>query len=305
MPAPPKPRIPGSQVAPGQRPLFRDADTASTHSKVPLDQATAGRLYRVRCKDWVTVHGENLTYADANILKDQVAAKGYRTARVEDMSVPPPEWYEAPDESVDPDPAPLPDQLELGAAGALETLREPAIRAGALEADAANRRVSDHGAAARAAQLAAMTGSRPVVVALPDAPPPPPPPPPSPKQSRFVAAPVAPKPKPPQSGPRKAYRDKTVQPVVRRTEPPPRDRTVSTEILKRASAPPSAPPVPYISPLKAAMMQDDLDIPDGLNVVDDSDLSDLMVDVGGAASEADVERAKAQADAERRARGTR
>ena len=291
MTIPPKPRIPGSQVAPNQRPLYRDAPTASTHSKLPIGQATAGRLFRVRCKDWQAVHGENLTWDEANRLKDQVASQGYRTARVEDMEVDPPDWYEAsatPTQSVDSeDPR-------------LEEMRAPAVHAAASAAEAANERVA---ARARAATLAAMTGARPVVIPLPEAAPVQLPPPTS-KQSKFVAPVVAPKPKSPPGAPRQVYRDKTVRPLVVRTEPPPRDRTASTEILKRASAPPSAPPRPFISPLKAAMMADDpLEVPDNVAVVVDDDLSDLTADLGGGPDEGDVAQAKAQRDAERQARG--
>ncbi len=90
----PKPRIPGSQAPPNRKPLFNDGRTASTHSKIPVDQATDGKLYRVRDKDWTWVWGANLSYADACKLKEQVVtARKSTTARVEDMAVDPPEWY--------------------------------------------------------------------------------------------------------------------------------------------------------------------------------------------------------------------
>ena len=89
------PRKPGSQVAPGQRPLFTDGRTATTHSKVPIDQATAGRRYRVRDKhiDEIpgVIWGEDLDWATANRLKEEVVtARRSKTARVEDMEVPMP-----------------------------------------------------------------------------------------------------------------------------------------------------------------------------------------------------------------------
>lgn len=91
----PKPRQPGSQVAPNLRPLHDgDRRTASKHSRVPIAQATAGKLYRVRDKDWEAVHGEGLTWDEAVKLREQVVgAKKSRTARVEDMEVAPPDWY--------------------------------------------------------------------------------------------------------------------------------------------------------------------------------------------------------------------
>lgn len=414
-PTPPKPRIPGSQVAPGQRPLYRDAPTASTHSKLPISQATAGKTYRVRCKDWVTVHGEGLTWEAANKLKDQRASEGFRTARVEDEAIPPPEWYS-------PEPATSDDQLpELGAAGrpagpdvddregqirhsvkdgvvlepsvdtrwseedrqfvattwafpslcllaptrdaavdglvklikdepgphdpeiyslrqdvisakrqsalaaarkrppltpnaseladdpGLHVLRQGAFAAARSAAAAANARVSDNGAAARAEHLARMTGARPVVVTIPVAPPPPvapdPPPRPPAAAAKFVAPAPPRRPAPPPNPNRVVPRDRTVQgSVFRRSEPPPRDRTAASEVLKRAHAPAAEPPRPLISPLKAAMMADDpLDIPDG--AVGDDDLSDLVSDLGGGATDRDVEQAKAQAAADRRAQG--
>jgi hypothetical protein len=309
-PLPPKPRIPGSQVAPGQRPLYRDAPTASTHSKLPISQATAGKTYRVRCKDWVTVHGEGLTWEAANKLKDQRASEGFRTARVEDEAISPPEWYEAAPAPVNNrwdevlDPTPDLDHLDPE----LEALRRGAFHAARSAATAANARVAEGGAAARAEQLARMTGARPVVVTIPVAPPTPPvapaPPPPPPAAAAKFVAPAPPRrPAHPPNPNRVVPRDRTVQAApFRRTEPPPRDRTAASEVLKRAHAPAAEPPRPLISPLKAAMMADDpLDIPDG--AVGDDDLSDLVSDLGGGASDKDVEQAKAQADVERRARG--
>jgi endonuclease YncB( thermonuclease family) len=74
-----------------KKPLFTNRKTSSGHRKIPIAQATAGKLYRVRDKDWVEVWGENLTWEAANKLKNQVAAKGLsRTVRVEDMAIPAP-----------------------------------------------------------------------------------------------------------------------------------------------------------------------------------------------------------------------
>jgi hypothetical protein len=92
-----KPRKPGSQVAPGLKPLHTDRPTASKHSKIPIAQATEGKLYRVRDKDWVALWGENLSWADAVALQGLVVSRKLsRTARAEDMAVAPPEGVEVP-----------------------------------------------------------------------------------------------------------------------------------------------------------------------------------------------------------------
>lgn len=94
---PTKPRMPGSQVAPNERPQqHANRRTATTHSRVPLAQATAGRTYRVRDKGWAKVWGEGLSWDDAVRLKNQVVtSKKSRTARVEDEAIQPPDGYVA------------------------------------------------------------------------------------------------------------------------------------------------------------------------------------------------------------------
>ena len=82
------PRKSGSSVAPNHKPFHSSRKTATTHSKVPIEQATAGKLYRVRDKNWTKVWGENLSWADANtLLNTVVGALQSRTARVEDMDI--------------------------------------------------------------------------------------------------------------------------------------------------------------------------------------------------------------------------
>lgn len=88
----PKQRRPGSQVAPRQKPFVRPGGTAQTHTRVPLHQATAGKIYRVRDRDTgdgnPKVWGEDLTWDDANKLKEQVVgSRRSKTARVEEMPV--------------------------------------------------------------------------------------------------------------------------------------------------------------------------------------------------------------------------
>lgn len=280
-----RPRIPGSQVAPGQRPYNSGAPTATTHSKVPLHEATAGKLYRVRDKDWAALHGEDLTWEEATKLKEQlVGARQSTTARVEDMEIPPPDWVLEAEAAAAADISAAPsmgadEQQEEEAE--LEAMRAPAIAAAR--------------AAAQSAQARADARIRPRIV-----PPPPAPAPAAPKAGKFTAPVRRPAPAP--TGPRIVPRDKTVQPLVTRTAPPPRDRTVASEIVMRGQAPPSSDPLPLISPLAAAAIPDDpLDVPEG-QLVDD-DLSDVTADLGGGASDSDVKRAEVEAEAERRRSG--
>jgi hypothetical protein len=75
-----------------RKPLLTNRKTSPSHSKVPIAEATAGKLYRVRDKDWVKVWGYHLTWAQAVELKNRVVAKRLsRTARVEDMAIPMPD----------------------------------------------------------------------------------------------------------------------------------------------------------------------------------------------------------------------
>jgi hypothetical protein len=85
-------RRPGSQVAPNEKPYHRpNAQTASTHSRVPLHVATAGKLYRVRDRaddgGNATLWGELLSHDDALKLKERiVGGRQSKTARVEEMT---------------------------------------------------------------------------------------------------------------------------------------------------------------------------------------------------------------------------
>lgn len=68
--------------------------TSNAYRTVPIEDETAGKLFRVRCKDWENLWGENLPYKEANTLKEQIATRGKsRTVRIEDMTIPPPDWY--------------------------------------------------------------------------------------------------------------------------------------------------------------------------------------------------------------------
>lgn len=97
---------------------------------------------------------------------------------------------------------------------------------------------------------------------------------------------------------RRVPMDVTVRAPVPRQTPPPRDVTLSNKpVLVRLGAPPSAPPKPLPSPLKVATLQDGDPLPD--DAISDAEIPDLAADIGGGASDADVEHARRQAEAER------
>lgn len=97
---------------------------------------------------------------------------------------------------------------------------------------------------------------------------------------------------------RRVPMDVTVRAPVPRTAPPPRDVTLSNKpVLVRLGAPPAAPPKPLPSPLKVATVEDGDPLSD--DAISDAEIPDLAADLGGGASDADVEHAKRQAEAER------
>jgi hypothetical protein len=337
-----KPRKPGSQVAPGQKPLFTDGRTATTHSKVPIAQATAGKIYRVRDKDWVAVWGEHLTWDAATKLKDQVVASGKsRTARVEDMAIPPPAEYlkrltqEAEDEV---GWSHGPGSHEGDAFADLPVTDSPRSRSANAEL-AANQDARDvlgDGAVTPMPGLGAafeLVGDesqtipgRGVIFTIP--------PghqlivnaqavqlpaivnrgdevravPLDPELARAQAAAVAavrPVVAASQARaaqkPRAPYRDKTVIPPRRPIQPPPRDKTVS-------KAPPfvrlGAPPTaPPLPPPSPLKVATELD-GEALpdDALGDADLPDLAGDVGGGPSEDDIALAQRQREADERSR---
>lgn len=92
--------------------------------------------------------------------------------------------------------------------------------------------------------------------------------------------------------------DVTVRQHVPRATPPPPDLTVSNRpVVVRLGAPPVTPPKPLPSPLKVATLQDGDVLPD--DALTDADLPDVAGDLGGGPSDADVEHARRQAEAER------
>lgn len=81
---------------PPRKPTTKPLTPGSQYRSKPPDAEHAGELFRVRDKDWERVWGENMTYADAHKLKETVCGQNKsRTARVEPMSVEPPDWYQA------------------------------------------------------------------------------------------------------------------------------------------------------------------------------------------------------------------
>lgn len=139
------------------------APSTAYHAK-PLEELHEGQLFRVRDKDWETVHGEGLTYQDAHKLKERVAAKGHRTARIESMEYEPPDWYvqqlaqfaaengqavAAGNKPVDPQ---------------LEQLRARARQVSAQSAGAAQVRHQQAAARDRSAPAAAKKVARPTLV---------------------------------------------------------------------------------------------------------------------------------------------
>jgi hypothetical protein len=92
--------------------------------------------------------------------------------------------------------------------------------------------------------------------------------------------------------------DVTVRQPTSRRAPPPPDRTVSTKpVVVRLGDLPAMPPKPLPSPLKVAMLQDGEELPP--DAITDAELPDIASDLGGGPSDADVEHARKQAEAER------
>ncbi len=141
--------------------------TATAYRTVPIEDETAGKLFRVRCKDWENLWGENLPWKDANTLKEQIATRGKsKTVRVEDMEIPAPDWY-LEQENVDLITPPVatgkPDKQ-------LETLRGKAVAAVKETAQAAQQRHNLAAARDRSSGAVAPQAKRPVPVVKTEAP---------------------------------------------------------------------------------------------------------------------------------------
>ncbi len=162
-----KPPIKKPQALKGPPTGYHKVDPAQT-------AASSGERYRVRDKDWDTVWGDNLTFDEANKLKEQVIGqRKSRTARVEPCSVEPPDWYiQAQGELADaaatgndalaivPPPAPTPTKPERAKDTQLQNLRAGALAASRGAATDAQRR-HDHAAARdRSSQGAAKNAAK-------------------------------------------------------------------------------------------------------------------------------------------------
>jgi hypothetical protein len=231
-----KPRRPGSE-APNRKPLLTNRKTSIGHSKITtaeIAKATAGKLYRVRDKDWAAVWGENLSHVDAFKLKNKVvASRKSTTARVEDMAVSPPPGYVLP-------------AVTTAVAGLSS---DPEIAA---------------------VQTAALAAVRQLISTGPD-------------QAYEAYAVEKPKAKNP-------YRDVTASAPSRPNRNPPRDQTVVPRdggFVRQVpeSGPPEPPQIEVTSQL-----DDPLEPGDGVT----SDYHDLTADIGGGATDADIEHAGRQ-----------
>jgi len=129
---------------PSSKKPARRAPAATAYRRTSIEEETAGRLYRVRCKDWENLWGENLTHEEATRLKEQVCTRGKsRTARVEDMEIPAPDWYLA-QEGIEALPVATPASTIVDAE--LERLRQKALAASHASAQTAQDKHARHAA---------------------------------------------------------------------------------------------------------------------------------------------------------------
>jgi hypothetical protein len=268
-------------------------------AKTPPDKSI---LYRVRDRHAdlgdgeqpISGHvwGENLTWDEATILKEQVVGqKKSRTARLEPMSVSLPGQDAQVSDSPDAYRALTGDEVPEEEAAEIDE---------SLEFDLVD--VDEHTAPGQGVVVSVPEGHEllvnghvqpvPVTVNAGDR-----------VQARPVdpqlvasraAAMAAARTAARLPGTRPVYVDKTVVAQKPRTAPAPRDRTVpKARKAVRLGAPPAvAPPAPPPSPLKVATIRDGDPLPD--DALGEDDLHDLGVD--GGASDADVAHAKRQRD---------
>lgn len=146
---------------PPRKPQKPRSAAPAAYDLVPPERANAGKLFRVRDKDWDAVHGENLPWAEANKLKETVVGQGKsRTARLEDMTIPPPDWYLQQLAEIQGED-PLPVAPAAVADPQLAQMRAGALAASKQAAQAANAR---HAALDRSAPAGAKKVSRPAPV---------------------------------------------------------------------------------------------------------------------------------------------
>lgn len=254
--------------------------------------------FRVRDKDWATVWGEGMTRAEADRFKETVVGNGRsRTARVESMSVPPPDWYAAQHEEMVADGEPalslLTDAQSEPAADPPAPLTYGIDRGGETfvvkSAGAVVHIPPGHALVVNDVMMPVPTtvapGDRvearaqdPVIIAA---------------QARARAAV-----RPVMNKARIVLPDMTVRKPKPRAKPAPPDKTSSkAPPFVRLGAPPVAAPKPPPSPLKVALIPDGEPIPD--DAIGEEDLSDLSLDLGGVESKDDVKHAERVRDQER------
>lgn len=225
--------------------------------------------FRVRDKDW-NVYGENLTAAEAHKLKEyQAAVKKIRTVRIESMDVPHPDDAEhAEAHELDGEPQGL--HLKIGDAELHEVPADGAIveipKGHELQINGVPFPVPS---SVKKGDLVQANPLDPVIAA-----------------AQAAAREAAKQRIPPQH----TYKDKTVRANKPRTGPAPKDKTVAKGMVVRLGAPAVAPPPKRMSPLKAALMQDGDEMP--ADAIGEDDILDVAADLGGGASDADVEHAR-------------
>lgn len=256
--------------------------------------------YRVRDSDWGNVWGTDLTWDQAQkLLSELVAQKKTRIASVRPMGERPPDWWVAENAPQAPaledlsvpesSPASLPASPSVPNPGTLYKVAS-AMAPTTIQSDGVVGEIPV------AHQLMVNGQDRPVPtrVAKGDV-----------VECRLLH-PAAATARASATGAaatviqakRRAYYDVTVKKPAPRTAPAPRDRTLSNQpVTVRLGTPQETPPEPLPSPQKVAELEDGDPLPD--DAITDADLPDLAVDLGGGASDADVEHARRQAEAER------
>jgi hypothetical protein len=282
--------------------MNRNHPSAVPSNRRPTDDSIR---YRVRDSDWGNVWGQDLTWDQAQkLLSELVAQKKTRTASVRPMSERPPEWWVAQNFDVGPwrnaaqpaDDLSLPEEQPQAAPAAGPPIGTnykvaSAMAPTMIQSDGVVGEIpSGH-------QLLVNGQDRPVPTrvvkgdtvecrSL------------NPMAAAARAAATGAAASVIQAKQRRPYFDVTVKKPLPRAVPPPRDRTMSNQpVTVRLGTPLETPPKPLPSPQKVAELEEGEVIPEG--AISDADLTDLAVDLGGGASDADVDHARRQAEAER------
>jgi len=261
--------------------------------------ANDGTLYRVRDRDWSHVWGENLTYDQAQKRLDETVSlrKLSRTASIEPMTVQPPDGVHRtvpevalPDDLSVPGTPDVPEVLPHVPQRLEGTPYEVAsVVTTTIPADGViNRIPPGHQLLINGQERQVPTrvvkndtvecrSLNPAAAAVRSA------------ADDAVGAVIQAK--------RKVPADVTVKKPASRTAPPPRDVTMASQpATVRLGVPVAAPAKPLPSPLKVATLEDGAALP--ADAITDDDLPDIAGDLGGGASDADVEHARRQQQAE-------